>query len=127
LANVPVLPSNTLLTIISLRKSELGAAIGVVILGAEVLYKPTTSLPISPQTTDIGWIVIGAFTGAVVILVIIILIICIRRRRNSRKHALHRLQSYASPSEDIVETFELFYNTSLMEHGRDCGDGDKSA
>ena len=75
LADVPVLPSNTLLTIISLHKSELGASIGAIILDAEVLYKPKTSPPISPQTTDIGWIVIGAFTGAVVILVIIILII----------------------------------------------------
>ena len=75
LTNVPVLPSNTLLTIISLHKSDLGASIGAIILGAEVLYKPTTSPPTSPQTTDIGLIVIVTCAAAVVILVIIILII----------------------------------------------------
>ena len=75
LANVPALPSNTLLTIILLHKSELGASIGAIILGAEVLYKPTTSPTTSPQTIDIGLIVIGACAAAVVILVIIILII----------------------------------------------------
>ena len=82
LTNVSVLPSNTLLTIISQHKSELGASIGGTILDAEVLFKVTTSPPTGTPTTrqsgnsgNLGWIVIGSCVGAVVILVIIILII----------------------------------------------------
>ncbi|XP_067053673.1 fibrillin-2-like isoform X3 [Acropora muricata] len=126
LANVPALPSNTLLTIILLHKSELGASIGAIILGAEVLYKPTTSPTTSPQTIDIGLIVIGACAAAVVILVIIILIICIKRRRNYRKQKLASLQSYTNQGEDIgediAEILDLFYNTSFITHGEDGGD-----
>lgn len=80
LTNVSVLSSKTLLTIILLHKSELGASIGAIILDAEVLFKPTTSPPTSPQTEDTdsgytGWLLIAACLGAVVIFVVIILAI----------------------------------------------------
>ncbi|XP_044174744.1 uncharacterized protein LOC114975818 isoform X3 [Acropora millepora] len=128
LGNVPVLPSNTLLTIILLHKSELGASIGAIILDAEVLFKPTTSPPTSPQTEDTdsgytGWLMIAACLGAVLIFVVIILAICIQRRRNRGNHALPQLRSYASRSEDIVEM--SFYNITSKEYGKDCEDGEK--
>ena len=76
IGNVSVLPSNTLLDIVVLYKTELEGAIGANITDLKALFILPTTLPTFEQseasTSDLWkWVAIGVSVGVVVIILVI--------------------------------------------------------
>ena len=77
IGNNSVLPSNTLVDIVALYKSELEGAIGATISSVKALFTPTgttttTRIPIEEsENNNWKWIVIGVIVGILFIILII--------------------------------------------------------